>query len=83
MTRNATVEQLERQRQRRETRKRSSDDIRAARERLSGTTAIKPEFEYELLAMFARNEVGAAVTMPALSVIFALAAMFWAPVAEA
>ena len=33
--------------------------------------------------MFARNEVGAAVTMPALSVIFALASMFWAPVQEA
>ncbi len=83
MTNNPTVDQLEKQRQRRETRKRSADDIRAARERLSGTAPIKPEFEYELLAMFARNEVGAAVTMPALSVIFALAAMFWAPMAEA
>jgi two-component system cell cycle sensor histidine kinase PleC len=83
MTKNPTVDQLEKQRQRRATRKRSSDDIRAARERLSGSAPIKPEFEYELLAMFARNEVGAAVTMPALSVIFALAAMFWAPMAEA
>jgi len=83
MSRELTIEELERQRQRRETRKRSADDIRAARERLTGTTAVKPEFEYELLAMFARNEVGAAVTMPALSIIFALASMFWAPVVEA
>jgi two-component system cell cycle sensor histidine kinase PleC len=83
MTKSATVEQLQRQRLRRETRQRSSDDIRAARERLTGTGSIKPEFEYELLAMFSRNEVGAAFTMPALSVIFALAAMFWAPANEA
>ncbi|MGE5267285.1 MAG: sensor histidine kinase [Deltaproteobacteria bacterium] len=82
MARNETVDHLERQR-RRETRKRSADDIRAARERLSGTAANKPEFKYELIAMFARNEVGAAVTMPAMAIIFALAAMFWAPVAEA
>ncbi len=83
MTKNASVDQLERQRQRRETRKRSAEELRAARERLSGSGSIKPEFEYELLAMFARNEVGAAFTMPALSVIFALAAMFWAPAADA
>lgn len=83
MSKNAAVDHREKLRQRRETRKRTSDDLRAARERLSGAGAIKPEFEYELLAMFARNEVGAAVTMPALSVIFALAAMFWAPVIEA
>ncbi len=50
MTKNPTAEQFEKQRQRRETRKRSSDDIRAARERLSGTSQITPEFEYELLA---------------------------------
>jgi two-component system cell cycle sensor histidine kinase PleC len=83
MTKSATAEQRERQRLRRETRQRSAEDIRAARERLMGGTTIKPEFEYELLAMFARNEVGAAFTMPALSVIFALAAMFWAPPLEA
>lgn len=55
---------------------------KAARERLS-RGADKPEFEYELLAMFARNELGAAVTMPALFVIFSLASMFWAPVIDA
>lgn len=83
MTKSATVDQLQRQKQRLETRQRRADDIRAARERLSGAASLKPEFEYELLAMFARNEVGAAFTMPALSVIFALAAMFWAPAQEA
>ena len=82
MTKSATMDRVEKQRQRQETRRRSADDIRAARERLSGASSIKPEFEYELLAMFARNEVGAAFTMPALSVIFALAAMFWAPALE-
>jgi two-component system cell cycle sensor histidine kinase PleC len=83
MVRSETVDLLERQRQRRETRKRSADEIRAARERLSGAATRNLELEYELLAMFARNEVSAAVTMPAMAVIFALAAMFWAPAAEA
>ncbi len=33
--------------------------------------------------MFVRNELGAAFTMPALSIIFSLASMFWAPINEA
>jgi two-component system cell cycle sensor histidine kinase PleC len=83
MDHTSTVDELTKKRLSREARKRAADEIRATRERLAGSSAIKPEFEYELLAMFARNEVGAAVTMPALSVIFALASMFWAPVQEA
>ena len=43
---------------------------------------MKPEFEYELLAMFIRNEIGAAFTMPALYALFAIASMFWAPVSD-
>jgi len=42
---------------------------------------MKSEFEYELLAMFVRNEIGAAFTMPALYALFAIASMFWAPIA--
>lgn len=83
MDTNPTVNELTKKRARRQTRQRAADDIRAARERLTGRPAAKPEFEYELLAMFARNEVGAAVTMPALALIFGLASMFWAPAAEA
>lgn len=83
MSSNATADELAVKRQRRDTRKRAADDIKAARARLAGGSSIKPEFEYELLSMFARNEIGAAVTMPALSIIFALASMFWAPVYEA
>jgi len=63
-------------------RKRATEEIRAARYRLANGTNIKPEFEYELLSMFVRNEMGAAVTMPALSIIFSLASMFWAPVLQ-
>ncbi len=83
MTHNAATDDLATLRSRRDTRKRAAADIKAARERLTSGSTIKPEFEYELLAMFARNELGAAVTMPALSVIFALAAMFWAPFYQA
>ena len=57
--------------------------MRRARDMLSKSTVIRPEFEYELLAMFARNERSALVTIPLLAVLFALASMFWAPVMEA
>lgn len=54
-------------------------EIKAVRGRLQSGSTIEPAFEHELLAMFARNEIRAAVTMPALSLIFSLASMFWAP----
>lgn len=57
--------------------------LREMRARLSQGSSIKPEFEYELLAMYARNELSARVTLPLLAVIFSLASMFWAPVVEA
>ena len=57
--------------------------VREIRARLSQGSSIKPEFEYELLALFARNELSARVTLPLLAVIFSLASMFWAPVTQA
>ena len=63
-------------------RKRTDDDVKAARDRLTRGSEIKPEFEFELMAMFARNELSAAVTIWALAAIFSLASMFWAPWAE-
>ncbi len=39
----------------------------------SGTQA----FEYELLTMFAKNELSAAVTTPLLAIVVAMGAMFW------
>jgi two-component system, cell cycle sensor histidine kinase PleC len=61
----------------------SQAQMREVRARLSQGTSIKPEFEYELLCMFARNELSARVTLPLLAVIFSLASMFWAPVLQA
>ncbi len=61
----------------------AADKVRQTRERLAlqaGETT--PAFDYELLLMFVRNELGASVTVPLLAVIFALAAMFWAPVVQ-
>lgn len=68
---------------RRDAKKRSSDELKVTRARLAANTSIRPDFEYELLAMFARNEIGAAVTMPALYALFAIASMFWAPILDA
>lgn len=63
-------------------RKRAGEDVKAARDRLTRGSEIKPEFEFELMGMFARNELSAAVTIWALAAIFALASMFWAPWGE-
>ena len=59
------------------------DHVREARARLAQGTDIKPEFAFELLSMFVRNEWGAVATIQLLAVIFSLAAMFWAPMGEA
>ena len=58
-------------------------NLRDIRAKLAHNTVLKPEFEYELLAMFVRNELSARVTLPLLAVIFSLASMFWAPVIQA
>lgn len=59
------------------------DDVRAARERLANGTQLKPEFEHELLAMFARNELEAQIVIPLLAFAFMSASMFWASITEA
>ncbi len=53
------------------------------RDRLTHGTSNKPEFEYELLTMYARNETSAPFAMPALCFIFYIASMFWASPTEA
>lgn len=58
-------------------------DLKAFRERLSHGAEHAPEFEYELLTMFARNEISAPFAMPALCFIFYITSMFWASFAEA
>lgn len=66
----------------RATKARKGDDLKVYRERLVSGGEIKPEFEYELLTMFARNEISAPLAMPALCIIFSIASMFWANWAE-
>ena len=62
--------------------RRASRSVQEAREKLTYKSGAKPEFEYELLMMFVRNELSAAVTTPLLAVIVAMGAMFWAPPRE-
>lgn len=64
-------------------RKRAVEDFKATRDRLAQGSRLSPQYEYELWSIFVHNELGAAVTMPALSILFSLAAMFWAPVSQA
>lgn len=68
---------------RRDTKLRAAQQLKAARTQLSNNITDKPAFDYELLSMFVRNELAAAVTMPALTIIFSLASMFWAPAYQA
>ncbi|MFA5898233.1 MAG: HAMP domain-containing sensor histidine kinase [Hyphomicrobium sp.] len=79
----AIPEEVVRRRSRRDARVRAYNELKERRERLAAGTSIKPEFEDDLLTMFVRNELGAAVTMPVLYSLFALACMFWAPPVDA
>src|SRR5262245_31389389 len=57
--------------------------VREIRNRLVHGSTVKPDFEYELLCMFARNDLSARVALPLLAAIFSLASTFWAPVLHA
>jgi two-component system, cell cycle sensor histidine kinase PleC len=60
-------------------RPRALPGMQQASAKLSSKSGIKPEFQYDLLLMFAKNELSAAVTTPLLAVIVTIGAMFWAP----
>ncbi len=79
----AITDQPHRSRSRRDERRRATEELRETRQKLAQGSLIKPEFEYEMLAIFARNELSAAFTLTGLSAIFSLASMFWAPVPQA
>jgi two-component system cell cycle sensor histidine kinase PleC len=57
--------------------------VREIRNRLAHGPSRKPDFEYDLICMFARKELSARVGLPLLATIFALASTFWAPVLRA
>ncbi|RMF07097.1 MAG: sensor histidine kinase [Alphaproteobacteria bacterium] len=56
--------------------------LRDTREKLAYRSDTRPEFDYELLMMFVRNELGAAMTIPLLAVLIGLAGLYWAPTHE-
>jgi two-component system, cell cycle sensor histidine kinase PleC len=60
-------------------RRASSEQLRETRQKLASGTDVRPEFEYELMLMFVRNELSAQSHMWLLAFIFSLASMFWAP----
>ncbi|MGH6865408.1 MAG: sensor histidine kinase [Methyloceanibacter sp.] len=62
--------------------RRAHRSVQEAREKLTSRSGHKPEFEYELLMMFVKNELSAAVTTPLLAVVVAMGAMFWSPPRE-
>ncbi len=62
--------------------KRTAKSVSDAREKLAFGSRIKPEFEYDLLLMFVKNELGAALTIPLLALLIALTAGLWAPLNE-
>lgn len=57
--------------------RRAFRSVQQAREKLSYKSADKPEFDYELLIMFVKNELSTAITTPLLAVVVAVGAMFW------
>jgi two-component system cell cycle sensor histidine kinase PleC len=57
--------------------------VREIRNRLAHGASRKPDFEYDLLCIFARKELSARVALPLLATIFSLASTFWAPAPHA
>ena len=55
--------------------------VREIRARLLKGTSLKPEFDYDLLSLFARSELSARATLPLLAVIGS--ATLWAPPLQA
>src|SRR5262245_64486446 len=55
---------------------------RQPHEKLTLLSSFRSELDSELLLLFAKNELSAAVTTPLLAVIVAVGAMFWAPPAQ-
>jgi two-component system cell cycle sensor histidine kinase PleC len=82
MEKNAKAAEYAKLRGRRDRRTQVANDLKETRERLNSGSSVPAAFDYELLAMFVRNEQSAAATIWALSAIFALSSMFWAPVLE-
>ncbi|MFQ5626848.1 MAG: hypothetical protein ACE5FM_09380, partial [Methyloligellaceae bacterium] len=60
----------------------AAQSVQDARERLIVKSDSRPEFDYDLLLLFAKNELSAALAIPLLAVIVALAFMFWGPAYE-
>ncbi len=76
---NASGQDVAKLRNRRDTRNRARDELRATRQKLADVNGVKPEHAYDLLAIFVHNEQSAAATIWAMAALFALASMFWAP----
>ena len=57
----------------------ASHTVQDARELLNGKSGTKSKFDYDLLLMFVKNELGASLAIPLLAIITTLASMFWAP----
>ena len=53
--------------------------VREAREKLTHRTDARPEFEHELLYLFAQNSIKASIILPLIAAIVALASLAWAP----
>lgn len=62
--------------------RRAAGFVKEVREKLTSKASAKPEFEYELLLMFVRNELLASLALPALAVVVAAALMTWAPAGQ-
>ncbi len=54
--------------------------VRQAREKLMTRSGTRPEFNYELLAIFVRSELTASLAIPVLAVVVAVGLLPWAPV---
>ena len=60
----------------------NSSQIRQVRARLANDNEFNPDFVYDRLNIFVRNELAATVTIPLLAIVIAVALHYWAPINE-
>lgn len=57
----------------------TTERVREVRAKLANDTDFNPEFAYDRLMMFVRNEIAAVITLPLLAIVIAIALLSWAP----
>lgn len=77
------IEEMAASRPEEEIKRSVSASVRAARALLTSVGPLRPDYKYELMQLYARNQLGAALGLPLLAVIVAGLMALWVPLQTA